>query len=395
MKKGLKRLKSFEECNDNETFQLNQINEINLDEPQLIINALNDLHPMPDSSGIQKQFPSLMAKPRAVGTKGPVGADNRRCISTGADNSSTNKRSGGLVAGNGLTKPMEDTATSVLKKERKRKRAESLDSVKAGAVSTTAVLMPPPLITTTGEVASSGGNSYAFSDICANGNPQTLSPVTFRPMVSPANSNGPLSKAKKGGVTPPGTASPKSRLADRSLNRSPKGFSPKGDAGEVNGNTNYSPKSSPKTNIAKSGKARGPDPNNPTLKSNKAQSLKSKMQNTSSLGCSSTPGLSSPSFTQGPNAPKNSINIPMNSPVSSSSSNLTSPSSTSCSKTQTGNPKSLMAQKKKQQSLNAVIDKLRNNPSIGDGSSSIDLLSSGKERRSSFSKFLMFTIIEQ
>ncbi|XP_074601440.1 mediator complex subunit 1 isoform X2 [Brevipalpus obovatus] len=376
MKKNLKRLKSFEECNESEAFQLNQIGEINLDEHHLIINALNDLHPMPDSSVNPKQFPPLMAKPRAVGAKGPVGTDSRRCVSAGVD-SSTNKRSGGLIAGNGLAKPIEDTATSVLKKERKRKRAESLDSVKAVAVSTTAVLMPPPLITTIGEVASSGGNSYAFSDICANGNPQTLSPVTFRPMVAPANSNGPLPKAKKTGVTPPGTASPKSRLADRSLNRSPKGFSPKGDASEMNGSINYSPKSSPKTNVAKSGKARGLDPSNPAIKSNKAQSMKSKLQNASSLGSSSTPGLSSSSFTQGSNVPKNSINISLNSPVSPSSSNLTSPSSTSCSKTQTTNAKSLIAPKKKQQSLNAVIAKLNkvNNPSIGDGNSSIDLLS--------------------
>lgn len=364
-KRGIKRMKSSEECNENSSPLTNQVNDEGLAEQQMIIKSLQGLRQVNlfDSNGSTKIFSASAPKSPRGGAKSPTGsADGRRCVG-GVVDGGTFKRGGG----NGFTGNIDTVNNIVQKKERKRRRAESVDSIKAVAVSNASgILMPPPMITSTGELASNNTIAYNFVDLCPNGNAQQLPSITLnmKPVVNNGIENGPPLKAKKVGVS--GMVSPKAKLADRSLNRSPKGLSPKGDSADNNGNApSYSPKSSPKVGLQKANKISRADSSSTTLKANKAQSLK--LTSSSPMSSSSNTGMT---------ITKSTVNLSPSPPVSSSSS-ISSPSSTNSLKSlSSSNPRSLIAQKKRQASLSAVIDKLNraNNTSVGEGGSPVDII---------------------
>lgn len=152
-------------------------------EQQMILKSLEDLHSHPElaSSSSRAHFNApKLTKGKAAG----AGGDGRRCSSAGVGETNAGKRAG--LGPSNLDDPPS------LKKERKRKRAESVDSIKnvnAGAMA----LMPPPLITSTGEITSGATAGYAFMDASPNGAP-ALRPITLnvKPVLPSSTSASPL-----------------------------------------------------------------------------------------------------------------------------------------------------------------------------------------------------------
>ncbi|KAI1299194.1 Mediator of RNA polymerase II transcription subunit 1 [Halotydeus destructor] len=119
--------------------------------------------------------------------------DGRRCSSAGIGEANMKRNISGSPVDN-----------SAMKQEKKRKRAESVDSLKmAGSIA----LMPPPLITSSGEITSVGGflgsaSSHAFMDGPINGAP-ALRPITLNvkpmaPSSTVSNSNVLVAKSPSG-----------------------------------------------------------------------------------------------------------------------------------------------------------------------------------------------------
>lgn len=362
VKRGIKRMKSAEECNENSPLLTNQVNEDGVNEPQMMIKSLQDLRQvnLVDSNGNAKMFTPSAAKSPRSGVKSPSGSvDGRRCVG-GVDGVGFKR-----IGGNGFAGTLDGVNSLTLKKERKRRRADSVDSIKAMANASN-ILMPPPMITSTGELTSGNNTSataYSFVDLSPNSNASQLPPITLnmKPIINNGAVNGPSLKARKSGM-----ASPKAKLVDRSLNRSPKGLLTKGDSVDNNGNVqSISPKSSTKLGLQKANKISRADSSS-SLKANKTQNFRLASSPISSANTGMT-------------ITKSSVNLPPSPPVSSSSSSSISstPSSTNALKSpNSNNPRSLIAQKKRQASLSAVIDKLNraNNSTIGDGSPPIEII---------------------
>jgi hypothetical protein len=166
-------------------------------EQRRIIKSLEDLHQKDDfskflmtkdSTGIctsdnnMKKSGLTNVKLSKTANKGSVG-DGRRCSSAGIESGQESKRSGIM----GINDDIGDF-TATVKKERKRKRAESVDSLKASTtcatsttgrngnssnITTESSMMPPPMIGTIGDVSSS---SLPFMDTTGNSSVKAVVP---------------------------------------------------------------------------------------------------------------------------------------------------------------------------------------------------------------------------
>ncbi|RWS05021.1 mediator of RNA polymerase II transcription subunit 1-like protein [Dinothrombium tinctorium] len=352
-KRGPKRMKSAEACGDGSLIS-SQTSDDGSNEQQMILKSLEDLHQSDLLGGFGnpgKPFSVPAAKsPRQGKSPSGNGSDGRRCSSAGIEGVSMSNKRGGFGSA------LEDVSTVTLKKERKRKRAESVDSIKTMALPAAAsiTLMPPPMITSTGEItATGGGNAYSFMDVGSNGVAPALRPITLnvKPMLPSSATNGPIGKSissKKTSLDNSITSSDagnqkmiSNKFVEKGL-KSPKGLSTKGET-ESNGNaSSLSPKSSPKlASSLKSCKVtKNLSGNNPIRGIGlKQQSMKYRSSNM-------------PSSSSGIVISKPNSNLMTSPPVSSSS-----------SKHSQQNSKGLV-QKRKQvpdKSLTAVIDKLRGN----------------------------------
>lgn len=158
-----------------------------------MLKSLDDMHGQSTSTSFTAPASKLI--------KGRPAGDGRRCSSAGIGETGIGKRASPF--------PSVDDSAIGLKKERKRKRAESVDSLKSVANAGSTALMPPPLISSTGEVTTSaqaGGlmnpaAAYAFMDNGPNGLVPALRPITLnvKPMLPTSSTNVMTSKSPSGG----------------------------------------------------------------------------------------------------------------------------------------------------------------------------------------------------
>ncbi|RWS30138.1 mediator of RNA polymerase II transcription subunit 1-like protein [Leptotrombidium deliense] len=360
-KRGPKRMKSVETCGDNSLMTL-PTNDDGSNEQQMILKSLEDLHHGVEGSGFNsngKGFSVPSAKsPRMSKSPSGNGVDGRRCSSAGIESACLGNKRGGF--GNG-----DDLSTMSVKKERKRKRAESVDSIKTMPLQTPAsiTLMPPPLITSTGEIAATGGNAYSFIDVASNGVAPALRPITLnvKPMIPSSTTNGPITKtitSKKSSLEPGVTSSDASKISSaKFLEKTFKSPKLSKIDSESNGSaSSMSPKPSTKLGSLKSAKL------SKIAANNAIRGVNVKQQNVKN---------------RSGNAPSSSSNVV----ISRANSNVvTSPPVSSSSRHSQQNVKGLIPKRKQinDKSLSAVIDKLRGNASVGTGDDNVSGAEPGK-----------------
>lgn len=203
---GAKNSKRIKRMRSNDGSDNSSVGEEGHNEQQMILKSLEDLHQKDDfnmmpgfgpgsqSADVSKNLFGPNIKNSKSGSK--ASTDGRRCSSAGVEAGSFKKNSSGAEDSEAMTK-----------KERKRKRAESVDSIKTSPVvpvrSSTSMtfessIMPPPMIITSGDVSSSASMSSSYE---MSGSNAALRPITLnvKPLHGNVNSTTASSEIKSPG----------------------------------------------------------------------------------------------------------------------------------------------------------------------------------------------------